>query len=48
VAGRQDAEELGEHLFLLVEGGVVSAGLEGNPERLIRARSLAKLTLSDR
>jgi AcrR family transcriptional regulator len=46
-ARRQDAEQLGEHLFLLVEGGVVSAGLEGDPERLIRARGLAELILSD-
>jgi len=41
-----DPEQLGEHLFLLVEGGVVSAGLEGDPERLQRARSLAQLILS--
>lgn len=47
-AGRPDAERLGEHLFLLVEGGVVSAGLEGNSERLIRARGLAELILSGR
>jgi len=44
----RDPEQLGEHLFLLVEGGVVSAGLHGNPERLQRARSLAQLILSER
>lgn len=43
-----DPEQLGEHLFLLVEGGVVSAGLEGDPERLQRARSLAQLILSEK
>jgi AcrR family transcriptional regulator len=45
-AGAPDAEQLGEHLFLLAEGGVVSAGLEGDPERLHRARSLARLILT--
>jgi hypothetical protein len=43
-----DPEQLGEHLFLLVEGGVASAGVQGNPERLQRARSLAQLILSQR
>ena len=47
-AGRQNAEQLGEHLFFLLEGGVVSAGLDGDPERLIHARKLAELMLSDR
>lgn len=47
-AAGDDAGQLGEHLFLLVEGGVVSAGLEGDPECLMRARSLAELLLSDR
>ncbi len=41
-AGVPDSEELGEHLFLLVEGGVVSAGVEGSPDRLQRARGLAQ------
>ena len=41
-------ERLGEHLYLLVEGGVVSAGLEGDTNRLQRARSLAELILSER
>jgi AcrR family transcriptional regulator len=44
-AGVADAEQLGEHLFLLVEGGVASAGVEGSPDRLRRARSLAQLLL---
>jgi AcrR family transcriptional regulator len=43
--GATDPEQLGEHLFLILEGGVVSAGIEGNPERLKRARSLAQLIL---
>jgi AcrR family transcriptional regulator len=42
-----DPEGLGEHLFLLVEGGVVTAGVEGSPERLRRARSLAELILTE-
>jgi AcrR family transcriptional regulator len=47
-AGAPDPEQLGEHLFLLVEGGVVSAGLEGSPEPLQRARRLAQLLLNER
>ena len=47
-AGLADAGRLGEHLFLLVEGGVVSAGVEGNPDRLRHARSLARQLLSAR
>jgi len=43
-----DPEQLGEHLFLLVEGGVVSAGLQGDREPLQRARSLAQLILRER
>jgi AcrR family transcriptional regulator len=46
-AGAPRPEQLGEHLFLLVEGGVMSAGLEGDPERLKRARSLARLLLTE-
>jgi AcrR family transcriptional regulator len=46
--GAPDPEQLGEHLFLLVEGGVVSAGVQGNPEPLQRARSLAQLILTAR
>jgi hypothetical protein len=46
VAGVEDAEQVGEHLFLLVEGGVVNAGLDGSPERLIQARRLARLVMS--
>ena len=41
VAGATAPEALGEHLYLLVEGGVVSAGLDGTPDRLLRARQLA-------
>ena len=46
-AGVPDARAVGEHLYLLVEGGVVSAGLDGNPERLARARHLAETILGD-
>jgi AcrR family transcriptional regulator len=45
--GIVEAQEVGEHLFLLVEGGVVSAGLDGHPERLRRARQLAETVLSN-
>ncbi len=45
-AGASDPEQLGEHLFLVVEGGVVTAGVDGNPERLQRARRLAQLLLT--
>lgn len=45
-AGIADAEQLGEHLFLLVEGGVASAGVEGKPDRLRHARSLAQRVLA--
>jgi AcrR family transcriptional regulator len=45
-ANAPDPQQLGEHLFLLVEGGVVSAGLEGNADRLQRARRLAQLLLT--
>ena len=47
-AGATDPEQLGEHLFLILEGGVVSAGIEGSPERLKRARSLARLILAEK
>ena len=45
-AGVPDAPGVGEHLYLLVEGGVVSAGLDGNPERLVHARRLAERILA--
>jgi AcrR family transcriptional regulator len=44
-AGVADADQVGEHLFLLVEGGVVSAGVEGTADRLLRARRFAELLL---
>jgi AcrR family transcriptional regulator len=43
---RSAIERVLDLLFLLVEGGVVSAGVEGNPEPLQRARRLAQLLLS--
>jgi AcrR family transcriptional regulator len=46
-AGVADARAVGEHLYLLVEGGVVSAGLDGNPERLVHARRLAEAILAE-
>lgn len=39
--GVGEPEELAEHLYLLVEGAVVSAGLEGSPAQIHRARALA-------
>ena len=47
-AGVANAEQVGEHLFLLVEGGVVSSGVEGNPDRLRHARRLAQLLLPEK
>jgi AcrR family transcriptional regulator len=47
-AEASDPEELSEHLFLLVEGGVVSAGVQGKPGPLQGARSLAQLILTER
>ena len=41
-AGVPNPAGVGEHLYLLVEGGVVSAGLDGSPERLVHARRLAE------
>lgn len=46
-AGVTGAAQLGEHLFLLVEGGVASAGVEGNPDQLRRARRLARRLLPE-
>jgi hypothetical protein len=45
-AKRLLAELLGEHLFLLVGGGVVSAGVQGKRGALQRARGLAQLILT--
>jgi AcrR family transcriptional regulator len=42
-----DPDGLAEHLFLLVEGAVVNAGLDGNDEQLKRARVLAARILAD-
>ncbi|NNN13421.1 MAG: TetR/AcrR family transcriptional regulator [Acidimicrobiaceae bacterium] len=39
--GVGDPELVGEHIYLLVEGAMVSAGLDGSPDRLHRARNLA-------
>jgi AcrR family transcriptional regulator len=46
-AGVPDAAGVGEHLYLLVEGGVVGAGLDGSSERLIHARRLAERVLAE-
>ena len=46
-AGVHDARLVAEHLYLLLEGGVVSAGLDGNPERLVHARRLAESILAE-
>ena len=45
--GVADADQLGEHLFLLVEGGVASSGVEGSPDRLRHARAVAQLLLAE-
>ncbi len=44
-AGVGDAQAVAGHLFLLVEGGVVSAGLDGDSEQLRHARRVAELVL---
>jgi AcrR family transcriptional regulator len=46
-AGVSDPELVGAHLFLLVEGGVVSAGVEGTPDRLELARRMAQRVLRE-
>ena len=42
-----DPEGVAEHLFLLVEGAVVNAGLDGSDEQLKRARKLSARILAD-
>jgi AcrR family transcriptional regulator len=44
-AGVADPAGVGEHLFLLLEGAMVNAGLDGSPERLERARDVARIML---
>ena len=44
-AAAADPQRTGDHLFLLVEGAIVNAGLEGSPERLQTAREFAQLML---
>jgi AcrR family transcriptional regulator len=41
-AGAAGPAALGAHLFLLLEGAMVNAGLEGDPERVEHARALAR------
>ncbi|MHB8296488.1 MAG: TetR/AcrR family transcriptional regulator [Acidimicrobiales bacterium] len=43
--GVASPEAVGEHVYLLVEGAMASAGLDGNPRRLLRARRLAESLL---
>ena len=45
-AGVESPDRVAGHLFLLVEGGVVSAGLSGNSERLLEAREVARSVLA--
>lgn len=45
-AGAGDAARIGEHLFLVLEGAMVNAGLDGSPERLERVRGLAEALLA--
>ena len=47
LAGVADPERLGEHLFLLAEGAVASAGVEENPLPLRQARGLAQRLLDE-
>jgi AcrR family transcriptional regulator len=42
-----DPDGLAEHLFLLVEGAVVNAGLDGDDMQLKRARTLAARIVAD-
>ena len=44
-AGVSDST-LGEHLFMLLEGAIVNAGLDGSSERVARARALAARLLA--
>ncbi|MDV6012509.1 TetR/AcrR family transcriptional regulator [Haloechinothrix sp. LS1_15] len=44
--GVGDPEGLAEHLYLLVEGAVVTAGLQGSQEAIERARELAATLLA--
>jgi AcrR family transcriptional regulator len=41
LAPRTDAEALAEHLSLLLEGGMVRGGLDGDLDRVRRARAIA-------
>ncbi|MEJ2866084.1 TetR/AcrR family transcriptional regulator [Actinomycetospora flava] len=41
LAPREDADALAEHLSLLLEGAMVRGGLEGDLERVRRARAIA-------
>lgn len=43
----ETAASVAEHLSFLLEGAVSRAGLEGAPDRLLRARSLAVALLED-
>lgn len=44
--GTTNAEELGEQLFVLLEGGVVTAGVRGDPAPIRAARAAAETLLS--
>ena len=45
--GVGDPAGIGEHLFLLLEGAIVNAGLDGSSERVQRARRVAELMLGN-
>jgi AcrR family transcriptional regulator len=47
LAPLDDADELAEHLSLLLEGAMVRAGLESSTERLRRARGLAAVLVGE-
>lgn len=44
-SGAQKPEDLGEQLFVLLEGGVVTAGVRGDPAPIRAARSAAEALL---
>lgn len=44
--GADKPEELGEQLFVVLEGGVVTAGVQGDPDPIRAARSAAETLLN--
>ncbi|EKU45264.1 TetR/AcrR family transcriptional regulator [Brevibacterium sp. LS14] len=42
LAGSSDSRSLAEHVFLLLEAGIVHRGIDGDDRRLVRARRLVE------